>query len=464
MIFRNIESPQTNKLTATFFIIIIAFMEKARLTLQNRIISLLVISSILIIAIFTFIQINNQITNINQQNLYQANLSSRIVEDNLGAIIKQALPQDIPSLTQSSLKGFEEAKIIQGALIFDPEGKIIASTDEWEIERNVSYKDLNKIEALENLLKQNTSLLPEIDKTRQRINIYSYLKIDPLNQKVYVAKLTYSLGNIQEALIGVYKPVIISTILVILLNILLAYMLSKTVIGPIKILNEVTKTIAGGDLTVRTYIRTDDELEELGATFNYMTDELIKMKERAENANPLTKLPGNIVIHEQIENRIKENKKFVVIYCDLDNFKAFNDKYGIAKGDEAIKLTAEIFKEAAKIKGSSDDFLGHEGGDDFILITTPENSQAVADYITSEFDKRVRILYDEEDLSKGFIVAHARDGSVKQFPIMTISLAGITNEHRFISSYGEVTNIAAEVKKKAKAVEGSVFVLDKRLS
>ena len=152
----------------------------------------------------------------------------------------------------------------------------------------------------------------------------------------------------------------------------------------------------------------------------------------------------------------------MVIYCDLDNFKAFNDKYGIAKGDDAIKLTAEVFKEASKAKGNPGDFIGHEGGDDFILLTTPEKAQAVADHITSEFDKRVRSLYSEEDLKQGFIIARARDGAIKQFPIMTISLAGVTNAHRDITSYGEVTNIAAEVKKKAKAIEGSVFVIDIR--
>ncbi|MCX5706666.1 MAG: GGDEF domain-containing protein, partial [Candidatus Omnitrophica bacterium] len=189
---------------------------------------------------------------------------------------------------------------------------------------------------------------------------------------------------------------------------------------------------------------------------------LIKMKERAENANPLTKLPGNIMIHEDIDRRIASNKKFVVIYCDLDNFKAFNDKYGIGQGDVAIKITANIFKEAAKTKGNPDDFVGHEGGDDFIIMTTPEKSQEIANYITGEFDKQVRSLYIPEDLAQGCIIAHARDGSVKKFPIMTISLAGVTNETRQISSYAEVTNIAAEVKKKAKAIEGSVFVLDKR--
>lgn len=280
----------------------------------------------------------------------------------------------------------------------------------------------------------------------------------------YVAKLTLPLASISEALSQVYQPIIFTTILVTLANILLGYLLSKTVIGPIKALNKVTKVIAEGDLTIRTNIKTEDELEELGNTFNYMTDELIKMKERAENANPLTKLPGNMVIHEVIDSRIKEERKFMVIYCDLDNFKAFNDKYGIAKGDEAIKLTSDIFKEAAKEKGNTDDFIGHEGGDDFILISTPEKAQQIADYITSEFDKRIRSLYDVEDLSRGYIIAHGRDGAIKQFPIMTISLAGITNAHRGITSYGEVTNIAAEVKKKAKSVEGSVFVVDKRQS
>jgi diguanylate cyclase (GGDEF)-like protein len=227
-------------------------------------------------------------------------------------------------------------------------------------------------------------------------------------------------------------------------------------------LNQVTKMIAQGDLAVRTSISTGDELEELGLTFNYMTEELIKMKERAENANPLTKLPGNIVIREEVEKGIKENRKFVVIYCDLNKFKSFNDKYGIAKGDEAIKLAADIFKEVIKTKGNPDDFIGHEGGDDFILITTPDKAQIIADTIIQEFDKRVVALYEKEDLERGYITSLARDGSTAQFPIMSISLSGVTNAHRTITSYAEVTNIAAEVKKKIKATGTSGFVIDQR--
>jgi diguanylate cyclase (GGDEF)-like protein len=338
----------------------------------------------------------------------------------------------------------------------------VSATEKEMVGEDVTYRDVEKIRELESLSKANQWFSPEIDKSAERIHIYIPLRLASDGPIEYIAKLSYSLTDIREALMGVYIPVGITVFVVILVNIAFGYVLSKIVIGPIKTLNDATKTIASGDLSIRTSIRTNDELQELGETFNQMTQELIKMRERAENANPLTKLPGNIVIREQAEERIKANKKFMVIYCDLDNFKAFNDKYGIAKGDDAIKLTADIFKEAVKAKGGSDDFIGHEGGDDFILLTTPDKAGSIANYITKEFDARVKSLYDQEDLAKGYIVAQARDGSVKKFPIMTISLAGVTNEHRAISNYVEITNIAAEIKKKAKSIEGSAFVIDKR--
>ncbi len=436
-------------------------MSAIKLTLQNRITTLMIISSVIFIGVFTFIQVNNQIANIDRYNKYRADLSTLIVKNNLESILKEAAPETVPSYIKSSLTSLSESNIIQEMTVFDTEGAIIASTKDND---KISYKDLNKIESLKALAANNKWFTSSQDRTKQKLYIYISLVKEEPGPISYIAKLSLPLASAYEAFREVYWPIITAIIVIILANILFGFMLSKTVIGPIRALNQVTKIIAAGDLSVRTNINTDDELEELGATFNYMAGELVKMKERAENANPLTKLPGNIIIHEKAEERIKDNKKFMVIYCDLDNFKAFNDKYGIAKGDEAIKLTSEIFKEALQNKGNPDDFLGHEGGDDFILLTTPEKAQGMADYITQEFDKRVRSLYNEEDLKLGHIVAHARDGSIKEFPIMTISLAGVTNEHRLIASYGEITNIAAEVKKKAKAIEGSVFVVDKRTS
>jgi diguanylate cyclase (GGDEF)-like protein len=437
-------------------------MAALRLTLQNRITSLMIVSSVIFIGAFTFIQLNNQLANLNRYNSYRANLSTVLVKNNLEGLIKGAMQEELPRYLAQGITSLTEAGIIQDIAIFDASGKIIASSAGNTVGETVGYKDLNKIEDLNYLSNENKWHTSLIDQLKQRLYLYISLDKGVPRETAYVAKISLPLASIQEAFKEVYGPVIFAVLVVIMANIVFGYMLSKTVIGPIKILNNVTKIIAGGDLSVRTDIHTEDELAELGSTFNYMTEELIKMKERAENANPLTKLPGNIVIHEQIDNRIKENKQFVVIYCDLDNFKAFNDKYGIAKGDEAIKLTAEVFKAAAKASGNPDDFVGHEGGDDFILVTTPEKAQAIADYIIREFDKQARSLYSQEDLQAGFIIAHARDGTVKQFPIMSISLAGVTNVHREIASYGEVTNIAAEVKKKAKAIEGSVFVMDKR--
>jgi len=433
-------------------------MPAMKLTLQNRITTLMIISSVIFISAFTFIQLNNQIANIDRYNKYRADLSTLIVKNNLEAIVKEVTAETIPQYIKSSLISLSESNITREMTVFDTEGTIIASTKDND---KISYKDMNEIENLKIALGKNRWFISSEDKTKQKL--YIYIAINKESPAIsYVAKLSLPLASAYEAFQEVYWPITVAIIVIILANIVFGFVLSKTVIGPIRTLNQVTKIIAAGDLSVRTDINTQDELEELGSTFNYMTEELAKMKERAENANPLTKLPGNIVIHEEIEKRIKDNRKFMVIYCDLDNFKAFNDKYGIAKGDEAIKLTSEIFKDAVKDKGEVDDFLGHEGGDDFILLTVPEKAQGVADYITQEFDKRVRALYNEDDLQQGHIIAHARDGSIKEFPLMTISLAGITNAHRKINSYGEVTNIAAEVKKKAKAIEGSVFVIDKR--
>ena len=194
-----------------------------------------------------------------------------------------------------------------------------------------------------------------------------------------------------------------------------------------------------------------------------MTGALQRMKEKAENANPLTRLPGNNLIHEEITKRINANRKFVVVYSDLDNFKAFNDKYGIGAGDKAIMLTAQIMQEGLKKFGAPEDFIGHEGGDDFVFITVPGKAEQITGYIIREFDRQARELYKKEDLDQGYIMAVGRDGNTQKFPVMTLSLAGVSNEKRPLASYGEVTNICAEVKKKAKSLPQSVFILDKRM-
>lgn len=184
----------------------------------------------------------------------------------------------------------------------------------------------------------------------------------------------------------------------------------------------------------------------------------------AHNSNPLTGLPGNLVIDAKLKQLVENNKPFTVFYIDLDNFKAFNDKYGFERGDKALLLTAQILNESLTFPGCRDCFLGHIGGDDFLLIAKPEIDKVVAKCIIENFDRDIRKLYDAEDLSRGFIEITNRRGQIECFSVMTISLAAVTNSSLKLNNYLEIGEIAAELKKLAKQNERSSVVFDRRYS
>ncbi len=179
-------------------------------------------------------------------------------------------------------------------------------------------------------------------------------------------------------------------------------------------------------------------------------------------ANPLTGMRGNTEIMNEIDSRLANGVTFAVLYLDMDNFKAYNDVYGFAKGDTAIKMTADVIEDNVRIFGSGEDFTGHIGGDDFVVVTAPCNAEDICMGIISDFDRKIRTLYKEEDLDKGYITTVDRQNNVIKYAIMSISIAVITNEKRNIENPLQVAEIAAELKKKAKSVNGSVFVRDRR--
>lgn len=186
----------------------------------------------------------------------------------------------------------------------------------------------------------------------------------------------------------------------------------------------------------------------------------LKRIERNRGANPLTGLSGNLEIQAEINSRIEKKVPFAVIYADLDNFKAYNDVYGFAKGDIAIKLTADILIDEIRDYGNTDDFIGHIGGDDFVLITKPDNAEAICNGIILLFDIRISELYSKEDFEAGFILNSNRLGESIEYPIISISLAIITNKHRLYQNHLQVAETAAELKKMAKLLPGSNFVTD----
>ena len=181
----------------------------------------------------------------------------------------------------------------------------------------------------------------------------------------------------------------------------------------------------------------------------------------ALDANPLTKLPGNISINVNLEKCLKQQTPFSVCYIDIDEFKAFNDRYGFEAGDKAIQKTAHILKEALK-NANPADFIGHIGGDDFILITTPDKVDSLCKEAISNFDRQIPSLYSSEDRKNGYIISKNRQGETKKFPLMSISIAVITNVHTKITHLAQIGELGAELKKYAKSLKGSVYVKNKR--
>lgn len=189
---------------------------------------------------------------------------------------------------------------------------------------------------------------------------------------------------------------------------------------------------------------------------------LLKRKEQSLSVNPLTQLSGNIAIQKETERKIIKKQPFAMMYLDLSNFKSFNDRYGFQRGDEVIKNTAKILIDSVRIFGSENDFIGHIGGDDFIVLTSPGVCVSLAKEIIKTFDASIGRFYDPDDLARGYIISKDRAGNIKKYFFMTIAIAIISTDVTKIEHYGELASLASELKKKAKENSMSSYVLERR--
>ena len=221
---------------------------------------------------------------------------------------------------------------------------------------------------------------------------------------------------------------------------------------------ELEDKVQGIEAGVDDYIVKPFEPEELVARVRM----IMRRTEMDLDANPLTRLPGNVLIYRAIENRIAGGGKFAACYIDLDKFKTFNDKYGFEKGDEIIRETARVLLQAVQKLGSGMEFVGHVGGDDFVTLISVDKIDPICQWIIKEFDKRVRTYYPPEDQQRGYILAKDRKGTLERVPLMTISICVVTNQHEKLTHVAQIAQIAAELKEYAKRMPESCYIIDQR--
>lgn len=209
---------------------------------------------------------------------------------------------------------------------------------------------------------------------------------------------------------------------------------------------------------VQYYIKKplDDEF------FYYTIKNIVGLLTKNRTVSPLTGLPGNVQIQTEMKKRLLNKDTFAILYFDLDNFKAYNDVYGFANGDEIIKFTARtISKHVHQIEGS-DNFIGHVGGDDFVSIVGPTDYDTLCQGIINEFDKYAVDYYNDIDVERGYVEVANRRGIIEQFPLTTISIAVLEVDSKVYKTTLEIGEVAGQIKHKAKAVLGSTYVINKR--
>lgn len=195
----------------------------------------------------------------------------------------------------------------------------------------------------------------------------------------------------------------------------------------------------------------------------YTIKNLLRLLHINRRVSPLTGLPGNVQIHAEMKKRLAGEEEFAVLYADLDNFKAYNDKYGFIEGDEIIKYTANILNECVHSLNKNDYFVGHIGGDDFVVIVSKCDYEKLCQDIIAKFDSQIGKFFNNEDLERGYVEVANRRGVIEQFPITSISIGAVINKDNKFNNILEIGEVGAQVNNYAKGIIGSAYLIDRRI-
>jgi DNA-binding response OmpR family regulator len=207
--------------------------------------------------------------------------------------------------------------------------------------------------------------------------------------------------------------------------------------------DERSDKLQGLELGADDYITKPFDIEEL----KLRVQGAIKRAERESLTDPRSGLPAGRLIEEQLRRIIRE-KGWALLDARVNEFEPFKDVYGFVAGDDALRFAAMLINEVVDEAGTSSDFIGHAGGDNFIIITTEENAPAIKTRLKDRFDKEVQTHYNFMDRQQGFVQAPSLDGSTVKVPFMTMSVGVISPSGHSFSDIREITELAAEARRQ----------------
>lgn len=221
---------------------------------------------------------------------------------------------------------------------------------------------------------------------------------------------------------------------------------------------ESTSRVRGLKVGANDYMAKPFDHEELLAR----VANLLETSRAQREANPLTGLPGNHAIDREVNDRLAAGRPFAAMYIDIDRFKSFNDHYGYTRGDRAIGLLAQVLCQVVDHDAGEGGFVGHVGGDDFVVLCATRVADHVANQIMELFEDGVALLHDPEDRDRGYLETEGRTGEVVQAPLITLTIALIRDASRRYEHLGALSDALAELKRHGKSHQGSVVAAERR--
>jgi GGDEF domain-containing protein len=292
-------------------------------------------------------------------------------------------------------------------------------------------------------------------------SIKAYDALDQLasHQNTLISRKLTDASNREHSTISLTLILSLSGFLLALVT---AALIIHNISSSIRKLRAGTMRIAEGDFDYDPAIPPGDEIGSLAGDFKKMAVRLKEMEQISLDASPLTRLPGNIAIERILTKKLAATSPFAVCYADLDNFKAYNDRYGYIKASELIKVTGEIIHNATRNLAETDSFVGHVGGDDFVIVADADKAAPICEAIIEKFDTIISGFYSDEDLANGGIQGLDRYGVERTFPIMAISIAVIICRKGEYDSAVEIARNAAQIKEHVKGQAGSTYFINRR--